>query len=55
MIYYKMLKKVLNIILLLIPSYNSQSTNNLNCFTMTDIQNNGYTYLNDNVYDITSY
>ena len=50
-----MIKKLLSIFLLMVPLYNCQVTNNLNCLTLSDIQTKGYTYLNDNVYDITGY
>ncbi len=42
-------------ILMMLPLQDAQQSNNLNCFTLTDVQTNGYTYLNDNVYDITGY
>ena len=51
----KMIKKLISIFLLMVPLYNCQVTNNLNCFTLADIQTKGYTYLNDNVYDVTGY
>jgi hypothetical protein len=50
-----MIKKIFAMILMMLPLQDAQQSNNLNCFTLTDVQTNGYTYLNDNVYDITGY